>query len=202
MWWLLAGAIVGALFESASRKEKEAARSWEAKRSELKHTVQYQRNRINQHINNCNNHYNFHHLCNLHFESFLTGKAAYQIYKDACISLNGVYQMRIKAIKKRSKLHAKFARIQKSNRQIIKYSERVPASEQISEIKMYSSAIRELDDQYSILKEQKEDFYNTLSSLNQRTNSLKIQIKNTCGVKGRAWYNTLETKKRERGILN
>jgi hypothetical protein len=52
--------------------------------------------------------------------------------------------------------------------------------------------ISKLKNEQEVLIGQKEDFWNEMTALRQRTRELELQIRDTCGYEGKAWFSRIE----------
>ncbi len=194
MWWILAGVAVAAFFDSASNKEKKAARQWEAKKRQVKNTISYQRQQIDHHIRYARFEEEFYKLNNLYYQSRQTANLAYKTYESAQISHDGAWKLLKKVKTKRWELRKELQIIDKKNRNQVK-SERISTAKICQELHIYNDAIDKLYDEIKILSTQKNEFLTDLRELNNRTRQLKESIRDRCGNGGRLWYNRLERRK-------
>jgi len=194
MWWILAGVAVAAIFDSASNKEKKAARQWEAKKRQVKNTISYQRQQIDHHIRYARFEEEFYKLNNLYYQSRQTANLAHKTYLNAKISCNGARKMLGKVKAKQQKLYKELQIIKRENKNKPK-SERKSTKRYYQEFRIYNDAQKKLNNEIRILSNQKEEFLIELRGLNERTRQLKESIRDRCGNGGRLWYNRLERRK-------
>jgi 23S rRNA A2030 N6-methylase RlmJ len=181
---LIVGAVLAAKYYF-SETEKEAKENWESKKEETKKTIEDHQNFINENIKQAENSYNFHYLTEIHYSSMMVGNNAYNLFKDAKKTLNGINKILSNSKKHKISLQEKISVKGTPNKKDFK-------EELISLNEMRKGLFNERD----IIKKEQEDMMDKVRELNKGTGSLKLHIKNYCGSKGDMWYNKIEDNKK------
>lgn len=186
MWFLLPliGAAVLAIVALSSEEEKKARLNWENKYVEAQKTVESHRRNIEKHLQGANNSYEFSVLNDVYYSSYQVADFTYKLLTDAKVCLGGIDRMIFATDEKRKELKLKFQ---------IRLSQHEYA-EVVSELR----GLRDLrfglvNDFHKVLAE-KKSLAEKVSELNQKTESLKLAIRDRCGDSGKNWYENLQRR--------
>jgi hypothetical protein len=194
MWWLLAAAGIAALMSAASEDERRAAERFNRTQLQVRRDMQTHRSQISNHYGTANRNLRFKKLCDLHWESHKINQLASETYKDAKVSCSGMSGMICRAEEEREKLRKqiKTAEKKKDTREADRLGEKH---------RVIQSMLTELFEEKKVLQAQKNTFYEEMMALREKTGDLKLQIRDTCGEKGREWYCDLEMRTARRKLL-
>lgn len=190
---LILGAIGVSIFNAASDEEKESGSRWKEKRKEIELTIEEHQKKIDKHIDNAQESYDYHFLVELHYSSMMCANSAYKLLDDARDSLSGINKMLKRS--KNEKLN-----IQKGIDSTSEERNWEGKKEFINEVKMVNELRRGLFDERDKIISQKEKLLSDVKRLNNQTKKLKDHIREWCGDKGRDWYDRLEERRRNRRI--
>ena len=201
MWWVTAPVIIYGLkkvYDAISDSERNARQNWENKRNEVERSVEEHRANIEKHLSEAQESYNFHFLTDMHFSSMIVANTAYDLLKDARISLEGIGKMIMEAKAQIDSLQNNIGEIQS---EIDDEKNKKKKGELIGKIqplhkdnKLIKDFRKSLFDDQEKVKEQKEHLYSEVKRLNNRTRELKLLIKDRCGTKGKDWYARIERR--------
>lgn len=186
MWFLISivGVAVAGIIALASDGEKEARQSWEKKHEEAKSEVKKHREEIERHLASRQQTLDFYTLNDSYYTSYKTADAAYKLLQDSKESLAGLYRMLGAANSKRVELKLQLG----SN---IPKAKKAPLIVELRTLTQFRDEL--LADKEKVLS-QKRELAEEVSRLNQQTEKLKLAMRDRCGVKGVAWYASLQQR--------
>jgi len=197
IWWLVAafigaiGVANGILNRLKTKAAKERKR-WADQHQSVQRQINSYDQQINQKIRVAQGIADFHTLTNLHFESMKIADHAYKLLTDSRTALNAIGEAIVETAKEKdamiSKKRGSWGYYNKE-----KYEQEIVALKQLRD---------HLTSDKNELKRQRDQFYEQVKTFNSRTHSLKIVIKDRCGVKGKDWYTRLEARSmaRKKGL--
>jgi uncharacterized coiled-coil DUF342 family protein len=191
MDWLvsLGVAYINSVVNSYYPHHNKARKNWEAKRIQVKRSLEEHQRNIDRHIAQAQSSYDFHFLTDLHHSSVNVADAAYKLLNDARDHLAGINELLVGAKEQRTTLQATLESARTNKDKALIY-------DTIEQLKMVNELRKTVFEEKEKLKQEKEHLFAELQNLNHRTKELKDLIKTQCGIKGRDWYNRrLEARK-------
>jgi hypothetical protein len=187
MWWLvvpLGGLAVAALLSSAEKEHIEARNRWQRKRTELGQAIDSHRESIERKISSYQPAVDFHHLTGLHFSSARVADEAYQLLRDAGVSLDAINGLLLQSRHKKNSLESELRSISSPHlrREIV---------QEINQMRAFRDGLFKDQEQ---VKMERNALKEKLRFLNSQTHSLKVSIRDKCGTVGRDWYSRLEAR--------
>jgi len=201
MWWVTGPIIIYGLkkvYDAISDSERNARQNWENKRNEVERSVEEHRANIEKHLSEAQESYNFHFLTDMHFSSMIVANTAYDLLKDAKISLEGIGKMIMEAKAQIDSLLKNIGAIKSKIDDEKNKKKKYELIDKIKPLHKEKKLVRDLrkslfDDQEKV-KGQKEHLYSEVKRLNKQTRELKILIRDRCGTKGQDWYDKIELR--------
>lgn len=187
MFWIPAALVGGAILLGAAllSEAEEASTRWANKRKELEWTLEECEQEVKKATEDSLHELSFHELVDLHYASQKVANKAYELNKDASLSIKTISKTLVKAKDARNTLYHKL-----KQRDITQEKK----AELRAEFNSYGELRADLFENLHELKAQQTSFRNKLKSFNNTTHGLKITIRDNCGERGRDWYRRLQER--------
>jgi hypothetical protein len=182
--WDIVFATIGYVIEE---NEREARERWEHKRKQVERSVKDKERQIKRQLQEAKEKYNFKRLTSNHQSSLNAADSAYKSLQDARTTLDCYGKMILKAKERRTVLENNF------KKQIKDYAAREKIKE---ELKVIADFRKKLFLEKDKVKEQRDNLYLEVKSLNAKTTKLKYLIRDHCGEEGVDWCSRLEKRQR------
>ncbi len=192
LWWLLAlGGIAYLINKDLEREVGVQRRRWEDNYQKVSSSIQYHREKIEAHLADARQLYDFYALTELHFSSTRVADEAYNLRQDCYISRNAIQRSLNLVLTNMNELY------QSSKLAGITLEEKNRIHSELQDLKKLKLSLKE--DIYQ-LNDKIESYSQELKRFNHTTHNLKIKIRDNCGFRGLNWYNDRERNSKQRRI--
>lgn len=189
---IIAGlALIGAgvwIYNELQEQAGAERERWRSKREEVKRSIEWHENQIQNHLSDARNSYDFKVLVDMHFSCMKVADQAYSLLKDARVSQRKIGE----AIRKtKEQLDLLFSKKRVSR----DFGEKSEIQAEISSLQELRAKLFGDRDEIEV---QRNQFEAKVKDLNAKTHDLKTSIRDRTGSKGQDWYARLEARKQLR----